>query len=215
MGFYGNITNVNKTSLNFDKTYPNRYLMDYNASSDGVFLGRYVLVEYDLESSIDQYPEGIYPENIENRTPYEINFDIDKTNYQAVSRLYDSTVWQKVYTSDGERYVMIAELNSIVPSIRMTIDAPTENNPQTPYFSAESNNIDYQLHWQPQWGFKVGNVTFNKAGFDKNNTNAEVSNPNDRIYFTKEKSGTQYPVYAIDHATNTEYIANMESADDI
>ena len=71
------------------------------------------------------------------------------------------------------------------------------------------------MHWEPQWGFKVGNIAFNEAGFDKHNKNAEVSNPNDRIYFTKEKSGTQYPVYATDPATKSKYIASMTEADDI
>ena len=49
MGFYGNITNVNKTQFTFDKIYSSRYLMESRISSDSVYLGRYVLVEYDLE----------------------------------------------------------------------------------------------------------------------------------------------------------------------
>lgn len=128
MGFYGNITNTNKTSFNFDKVYPNRYLMDQWATTDGVFLGRYVLVEYDTETKKEDYStDSVYPEDsAEGKTFYEINYLIDKTQYGTASRLYDSTVWQKVYTDDGERYVMIAELNSVVPSLRLTIDKPTE-----------------------------------------------------------------------------------------
>ena len=49
MGFYGNITNTNKTSFVFDRIYPNRVEMDNNATSDGIFIGRYVLVDYDKE----------------------------------------------------------------------------------------------------------------------------------------------------------------------
>lgn len=216
MGFYGNITNTNKTSFNFDKVYPNRYLMDQWATADGVFLGRYVLVEYDIETKKEDYSiDGIYPEDsAEGKTFYEINYLIDKTQYGTTSRLYDSTVWQKVYTDDGERYVMIAELNSVVPALRLTIDKPEEGQPGVPRFSEESNNIDYQLHWQPQWGFQVGKIEFNEAGFDKNNANAEV-NRTDRIYFTKGQSNNTYPVYDTDPATGTEYIARMEKADDI
>ena len=48
MGFYGNITSATKTQFAFDRTYPNRHIMDVNAKKDGVYLGRYVLVEYDV-----------------------------------------------------------------------------------------------------------------------------------------------------------------------
>ena len=46
MGFYGNITNTSKTNFVFDKIYTNRKAMDSNISKDGIFIGRYVLVEY-------------------------------------------------------------------------------------------------------------------------------------------------------------------------
>lgn len=47
MGFYGNVSSSNKTAFSFDITYSSRTLMDTNAQTDGVFIGRYVLVEYD------------------------------------------------------------------------------------------------------------------------------------------------------------------------
>lgn len=46
MGFYGNITNTSKTNFVFDKIYTNRKAMDNNIDKDGIFIGRYVLVEY-------------------------------------------------------------------------------------------------------------------------------------------------------------------------
>ena len=46
MGFYGNITNTSKTNFVFDKIYTNRKAMDSNISKDGIFIGRYVLIEY-------------------------------------------------------------------------------------------------------------------------------------------------------------------------
>ena len=51
MGFYGNITNMARTSFTFDKTYPNRYAMEQAAKNDEVFIGRYVLVDYDTENN--------------------------------------------------------------------------------------------------------------------------------------------------------------------
>jgi hypothetical protein len=47
MGFYGNITNTNRTQFQFDRIYSSRKSMDQNRIADGVYLGRYVLVEYD------------------------------------------------------------------------------------------------------------------------------------------------------------------------
>ena len=46
MGFYGNISNTNRTQFVFDKIYPNRTEMDSQVSTDGIFIGRYVLVDY-------------------------------------------------------------------------------------------------------------------------------------------------------------------------
>lgn len=61
MGFYGNITNTSKTTFTFDRIYNNRLQMDNNCASDGVFLGRYVLVEYGLPAS--QYIIGYLDNN--------------------------------------------------------------------------------------------------------------------------------------------------------
>lgn len=51
MGFYGNITNTSNTTFNFDRIYPNRLEMDANVNNDGIFIGRYVLVEYDQDAA--------------------------------------------------------------------------------------------------------------------------------------------------------------------
>lgn len=48
MGFYGNITNNVKTNLQFDRKYHNRFEMESRCATDGVYAGRYVLIEYDL-----------------------------------------------------------------------------------------------------------------------------------------------------------------------
>lgn len=54
MGFYGNVTNTSKTTFSFDLVYDTRLAMDKNADTDGVFLGRYVLIDYD-DSPIKGY----------------------------------------------------------------------------------------------------------------------------------------------------------------
>ena len=167
--------------LNFDKIFPNRTLMDTNVDSDGVFIGRYVLVEYDIDSSnnyITAYTDGtnfytspafeettiIEPKNniivqvVETDgkmalyrgiqgswvkvtladSEYVYNYNIDIAVYGA-GRGFDSTVWQKVFTDGQQKYVMIAELNSVVPTFGISADAPSMV-PITPHFDKRSTN---------------------------------------------------------------------------
>lgn len=286
MGFYGHISNVQRTSMTFDKIYPNRTIMDASVHTDGVYAGRYVLVEYtnplesDIVPSVIQFDGMLYalppkrsswkeddhdptspdsylvklvplkvnadldvvitnseikPETMvvcssihnlgvevgdndekhivtvarkqhfkisnangqkmsynllynyatksyqldssstkETKTGcayievgsnqlntdkdtadmnYLINFNLDQDNY-ASARGYDSTVWQKTYVHGTPKYVMIAELNSVVPALDISADAPTFT-PIMPHFSQDSTNIYYKLHMQPTWGFRI------------------------------------------------------------
>ena len=258
MGFYGNISNVNKTNMTFDKVYSNRKSMDESCALDGVYAGRYVLVEYEQYYPLDTLPiiyklssgkeekfsttytqlspldiqenvvyrcviltswlNSVIPEedlllqyysntfyrgvlkdgvlSLENVSSeiseenYAGNFNIDRLEYNT-SRGYDSTVWMKQYGNNGiPKYVNIAELNSVIPTFDVSVDAPSEE-PAVPHFDEDSTNIYYNLHVQPQWGFRVKNaengdlsdveidkvkkaIYFNMLGFDKNNSNAKV-----------------------------------------
>ncbi len=224
MSFYGNITNTSRTQFQFDKIYPNKVEMENHKSTDGIYAGRFVLVEYDSEMHMDtflrisrieqvdgkqhfyavvnrtnpqaemltrghiHYGRIVYtsafetsPDNgyyMKNCTFYkcitnyedgsiepaefeEIVGEQDNsyiTNYQldvdAYGRGYDSTVWQKVYVGGQEKYIMIAELNTVVPTFEIEIDAPTQM-PLAPHFDIESSDIYYKLHCQPNWGFRV------------------------------------------------------------
>ena len=233
MGFYGNITNTSKTQFQFDKTFPNRTVMDRFIDNDGIFIGRFVLIEYDKQLTADWcstaylisdeygvkhffgapdlsadseflYGDGnitlgkyirvpgsfndvngnrvvynlddpanekdilflivetegrLVPPNVENKTEtsqkdfYNENYNIDLNTYGG-GRGYDSTVWQKVFKDGIERYVMVAELNSEVPSFAVSADAPTLS-PVAPHFDADSTNVFYRVHWQPSWGLRV------------------------------------------------------------
>lgn len=234
MGFYGNITNTSKTQFQFDRIYPNRKMMDENAGTDGIYMGRYVLIEYDIndEKYLDNYPRlfkyddkyyyvadmqnnldsrievkygeknvekgrffrvtekldldpsnGVdnsiyvlykctgskenniatfsYVSGIEETNDYARNYNIDIDEY-GPSRGWDSTVWQKVFVGGDTKYVMIAELNTVVPTFGITVDAPTMN-PIVPHFDQESNNIYYKLHLQPSWGMRVKEGEANKS----------------------------------------------------
>lgn len=257
MGFYGNISNMARTQFQFDRIYTSRTEMDNAASEDGVYTGRYVLVNYEDNSSFDTYyqaykatievngeeqvifysspneefltrlkwvetedevedndtvfagqiiaipPDGhhnlVNPENTEwefwyvQDTPEEIEIPVenhgenepdteivyyaafsefediysekyvlDKQTY-GTARGYDSTVWQKVYVNGVDKYVMIAELNTITPIFDLAPDAP-KMVPLTPHFDASSTNTFYKLHWSPSWGFRVKAANPNLKG---------------------------------------------------
>lgn len=271
MSFYGNVTNTSRTHFQFDRIYASRKEMESHKNEDGIYAGRFVLVEYDNQMHMDSFlritkienatEAGEYYAILENRTStgsveyqetkltrgnihkgtivytsayetdssngyyakncifykcksdYEENSNepaifeetvdgrqyiyvgkIDEyvfqenlffiknntggydqaadwsasdqyyilsnyiTNYtldnKCYGRGYDSTVWQKVYVGGQEKYIMIAELNAIVPSFDIEADAPTQA-PIAPHFDLESSDLYYKLHYQPSWGLRV------------------------------------------------------------
>ena len=265
MGFYGNITNINKTTPYPDLTYPNRVTMEANAQKDGVYIGRYVLVDYDATDSVNTIQASVkcdkdgniiyvagsnqpqictgtvvddvdfyksdenlltfssdkdvqgdhivhagdlieitqklcynpntnktsvlalddadfiyyyvsggntstnlpYYSSLDNTSIYGTNYQIDYRKYK-VGRGYDSTLWQKTIANDGSyKYVMVAELNSVVPTFDVISEAPTVT-PLKPHWDVDNSNLYYLLHVQPSWGFRV------------------KSKSNDRKYNTKD-----------------------------
>lgn len=259
MGFYGNITNTSKIQFVFDKTYQNRKQMEENMATDNVYIGRYVLVDYDLnfpgkaynrlykysstqfyfspgweqatrarsssepyylkdeegnitgintveigpyalydgepiyvwdeDKQIEVYYQALYVEGsdypkfelidspsgaIASTNFYYGNYMIDKEYYGDgnIGRGWDSTVWQKVYSDNTEKYVMIAELNSVVPTFDLAIDQPTLN-PMTPHFDSDSSSLYYRLHVQPNWGFRIANYD-NLSDADKEKYGSDI-----------------------------------------
>lgn len=264
MGFYGNITNTARTQFQFDKVYPNRYEMEQKTKTDGIYAGRYILIEYDSDVHLDHMlrvwhgADGWYTQDSSNvnillkegnvtvgelvytasaevdrndpraykncvfykcigfsddanktakfeevvdgssdpNTPaYTVNYNMD-TDVFGAGRGYDSTVWQKTYSAEaGEKYVMIAELNTVVPTFAVTPDAPTMN-PIVPHFDTQSTDVYYKLHWQAPWGFRVkaSEDDFSDEQTDwttynynegKNTHTKEVVSKNADIYFNE------------------------------
>jgi hypothetical protein len=62
MGFYGNLSNTARTQFVFDRSYRNRKAMELAMNSDGVFVGRYVLIEYDKDYTNEDYKRGYLKE---------------------------------------------------------------------------------------------------------------------------------------------------------
>lgn len=224
MGFYGNITNTSKTTFSFDLIYDTRTEMDKNANVDGVFLGRYVLVNYDEEpikayynSQTDRFyntanfslssmitpREGVIYQDLHNatspisfyewngakhvicnsNTAYQARFSKDVKNY---GRGYDSTAWVKRYDTATEsyKYVMIAELNAVIPTLHMVVNKPTAI-PTTPYFDRDTTNIDYYLHMQSDYGMQI-----------KEQVNSAYSDETVKrvpVFWQVDETGYQYP----------------------
>lgn len=265
MGFYGNITNTSKTQFQFDRIYPNRATMESTMLVDGIYAGRYVLIEYDsdLKSSLDTFLRVYFVGNVAYTTPkaqiesqlnksdldvgdivytappyiadeelvpkdcvfwkctsskidgstqpatfekavssdsnYVMNFNIDTAKY-GEGRGYDSTVWQKIYVEGNEKYVQIAELNSVVPTFDISADAPTVY-PIQPHFDVQSTNVYYKLHWQPQWGMRLKEATLNKTQSDD-----KKDYPSD-----EETSYTKY-IYDSTTGSQTSDIVEYDSA---
>ena len=283
MGFYGNVSNITRSTFQFDRIYSNRKAMEDALANgeDDVYIGRYVLIEYDQDVDFEvfmrifphetevgtgedkqqqtwfyteKYQTGISDKKLVSGvkgkyyytatddasasssqltdvvlykcvkdeayilgTPtgateddhigfiavanigeedseaihYTINYNIDtdKDNGYGNGRGYDGTVWMKTYVGDNIKYVMIAELNSVVPTFAVSVDAPSEV-PNQPHFGKDSTNVYYDLHVQPSWGFRIkeakdkeGNLTpsdekvyHNSSYYDINGTKQSAEN---------------------------------------
>lgn len=138
MSIYGNTKRVNSNTFQFDRIYANRYEMDSALASgtDGVYAGRYVLVEYGeryrpaTQEEISSNPnvQEVNNTHLIQREEFTLNAETDMTRYGVT---YDSTVWQKIYVSDNstfytntgtvsnvplkQKFIMVAELNAITP----------------------------------------------------------------------------------------------------
>lgn len=78
MGFYGNLSNSARTQLYFDRIYSNRKEMEDNIETDGVFVGRYVLVEYGQDTSRDGYLKVFAIEDCVSQEGYYAYLSSDK-----------------------------------------------------------------------------------------------------------------------------------------
>ena len=292
MSFYGNISNAGKTQMSFDRVYPNRKIMEENAPTDGVFVGRFVLVEYDdntyshrtgfinflptkdeelngkysvytnaectipfklTESNDDGYglTQGdlVVAEynnyyyyfqcngkiNSENGsvyfnyvmssseffdkgvTDYTINYNEDK-EYAKKQKYpfttgWDSTVWRKAFKNGKEQYQMIASLSSVTPKFTFVPEAPTLN-PIMPHFGINSTNINYDLHYQPNWGFKVREAEENeKSDFNVTQTFKEY---NSETGLDETKSlDYKGAIYFNKDGFNPEVISHVDQKDEV
>ena len=179
MSLYGNVRRIGSQQFQFDRIYPSRVAMEEanTGESDGVHVGRYVLIEYgqryDAEKNENgeivytfrnefnpetqkvepvQYPKWIEREEFKEKRLADFN---------AYGMNYDSTVWQKIYSNNTEKYIMVAELNAILPKLDINVEGALiyspadENNPADEVYDAFNNEITNV------------NVEINKPYFDQ------------------------------------------------
>lgn len=102
MSFYGNITNTSRTHFQFDRIYANRYEMENNKNEDGIYAGRFVLVEYDSQMHMDSF---LRVHRIENTDGVNYFYTMAAGDDKAVERLLTRGIVHKdtiVYTSAFE-----------------------------------------------------------------------------------------------------------------
>lgn len=154
MSLYGQIRKIGSQQFQFDRIYGSRAEMQEANSqySDGVHIGRYVLIEYGEryetekdengniigESIIDEVTGESYTRaKFHESETFHNNFLADMEKFGVN---YDSTVWQKIYFEEKEDYIMIAELNAILP--RMEIEPETA----VTYFPADEDHPEEEIY---------------------------------------------------------------------
>ena len=165
---------------------------------------------------------------ISGNIDYAGNYLVDKKIYgggetfetPSSFRGYDSTVWQKTYNNDGTaQYVMIAELNSIVPTFNIKVDAPSEK-PIAPHFDVNNTNVYYDLHLQPSWGFRVAKAADTDPSDENYTYEGDTTSSRAAIYFNKkgfeeytkntQNNGENYITVKPTGESGTEYISSHD-----
>jgi hypothetical protein len=140
-GFYGK-SFVPPAGFVIDKRYPNKTSMDsaINGSNDNILLGRYVLIDYNIEDS--EYSNN----NSNNLSVYDFNLNKDGNNN------YNKTLWEKVIDINNNfKYKIVANLNGPWLDIATQSQAAVHN---------PNNNIWDSSSDEPA-------IDFKEAGFDR------------------------------------------------
>ena len=146
----------------------NGIVLNFYSQEDGPQMGDMIIVRKNCsyilndteelwKSQVDTLNDNyLYWEKIidNDKNNYYLNFNIDHEMFPEAKRGYDSTVWQKIYSDGKQSYLMIAELNTILPNFDISADPPSII-PVMPHFDTDSTNSYYNIHMQPQWGFRI------------------------------------------------------------
>lgn len=108
MGFYGSVVSTTKTPFTYDRIYTTRANMEEACEEDGVFLGRYVLVEYDESTVKGYYSNGIFYKDAEKTQVMPGEEKVLYQNLLEVSGFYtyssSSKKWNKITSGANSAY---------------------------------------------------------------------------------------------------------------
>lgn len=108
MGFYGSVVSTTKTPFTYDRIYTTRANMEEACEEDGVFLGRYVLVEYDESTVKGYYSNGVFYKDAEKTQVMPGEEKVLYQNLLEVSGFYtyssSSKKWNKITSGANSAY---------------------------------------------------------------------------------------------------------------
>lgn len=123
MSFYGNIKRIPASPWVFDKVYATRADMEDNMSSDNIHIGRYALISYRYDSVNNVYVnkwEEDQSSSKKTTNNKQLNTLYKQNEYADINRYHDTfdlTVWQKIFSQQGEKYILVAELRAGIPRL--------------------------------------------------------------------------------------------------
>lgn len=206
MGFYGNVTNLAKTTMAFDIIYRNKTEMD-NAvknNDDGVFVGRYALIEYDYsgDSTNSSWSSERLPVLYQNENTY-----YKDTSCLYVYNLYNGLIYRKVVKQNGNWLLSSAIFkydNGAHTEIDVVSYNDNYNEDKTNYNTTFDSTVWYKTYigGEPKY-VKIGNLNAEVPLIQMSVDTAE--NHND------DTSAAQNIYASVDsNSTNYLYVLNVE-----
>lgn len=164
-----------------------------------------LIVHYAIMRLLEEVPDTINP-----KSKYASNYAFDAMKYANIGRGWDSTVWQKTYKDGEYQYVMIAELNSVVPTFDITTDAPTET-PLKPHYDSDNSNVYYKIHFQPSWGMRIKSANNN---WNNSYSSDDKKYPSDVTgrFVIDSKATPQYNETGVNHHVIDKKVENVPLA---
>lgn len=101
--------------------------------------------------------------NLEEELNYKANREADAEKYYAS---YDHTVWQKIYSNNQEKYILVAELNPEAPTFELITDAPGSMDGAPHFDLSLSSELNYVYHVPKNW-----NIILNQYNSEETYTN--------------------------------------------
>ena len=90
--------------------------------------------------------------NFHENPYYQKNRELDAGKYFAS---YDHTVWQKIYSDNQEKYILVAELNAEAPTFELITDAPDAMGGAPHFDLSLSSELNYVYHVPKNWGIML------------------------------------------------------------